>query len=133
MTTINNYAIPPTPTPRFSASARPIPRESTYRLYRRRMRGIRHLRDVRHVRHVLGARPVRSEPTWATIADRAKITAAVATLLALVAFVVAAPSTLTIPILVVLTTALIVGGLFRMIARLTRPILPPDDSTRRDA
>ena len=101
MTLINTFANPPTrraPTARFSASARPIPRSSEYR----------------RPRH-LAAGAIRR-----TTVARARIMAAVATVLALVVLVVVAPPAVTMPTLVVLATALIVGGLFRMVARVTR-------------
>ena len=53
---------------------------------------------------------------------RARIMATVVMVLALVVLVVVAPPAVTMPTLVVLATALIVGGVFRMVARLTRPI-----------
>jgi hypothetical protein len=118
MTLIDSYANPPTrrgPAARFSASARPIPRASRYRR----------------------TRDAAFWPICGTTVERSRITATVVSILALVVLVVVAPPAVTMPTLVVLATALIVGGLFRMVAHVTRPIpLAPctvDSVTRSEA
>ena len=108
MTPIHTYANPPTgrgPTARFSASARPISSASA------------------------NDRTAAAwfDPMWATTVVRAKITAAVVAILALVVLFVTAPPTVTVPLVVALVTMLFAGGTFLLVERLTRP----SDRTRR--
>jgi hypothetical protein len=102
MTPIHTYANPPTrrgPTARFSASARPIPPAP------------------------VNGRTAAAwfDPVWATTLVRAKITATVVAILAMVVLLVAAPPSVTLPLVVALVTMLFVGGTFLLVERLTRP------------
>jgi hypothetical protein len=102
MTPIHTYANPPTrrgPTARFSASARPIP----------------------HAPASGRTAAARFDPVLATTVVRAKITATVVAILAMVVLFVAAPPTVTVPLAAALVTMLFVGGTFLLVERLTRP------------
>jgi hypothetical protein len=119
MASIHTYANPPTPrapAARFSASARPIPPA---------------LRSGR-------TSPAWFDPLWAMAVLRARITATVVALLAVVLLFVAASPAVVIPIMTFLIAGLFVGGAFLLVERLTRPTPAaapgrPDRDTRRDA
>jgi hypothetical protein len=102
MTPVHTYANPPTRpggTARVSASSRPIPRAPA---------------NDRKAAAWL-------DPVWATAVARAKLTAAVVALLAVIVFFVAAPPALTNPLAVISVIVLLVAGMFSWMEWLTRP------------